>query len=216
MAQDKKKKFNFIITEEMVNRAESYMPLARKVALAKTIAPDCIYTAEITTQTLEANKVLALPQICLENILTKQLYLMQIFLTEYLHIELPKGEDGKELEFSTEIYDNFARNHPLNQLERLKTNPVVKDKVFDIIADYKEFKKLLDIEIYNLRLARNDAWERALAGIGVITTPDAIQKMQAELEKLNATIAKGKATAAKAKKTANTRALKNEVAKEQK
>lgn len=215
MAQKVKKNFNLIITEEMIQRATSYVPLARKIALAQTIAPECVYAAEITTQTLEANRVLALPQIYLENVTVKQLYLMQVFLTEYLLIEIPKDENGNELDFNTEVYDAFACTHPLNQLERMKTNPVVKDKVFDILADYKEFKKLLDIEIFNLRTARNDAWERALAGIGVISSPEAIKKMQSELEKLNATIAKGKATAAKTKKTASTKALKQEVVKAQ-
>lgn len=202
-------KFNFIITEEMVKRATKYVPLAEKMGFIAAYAPDCLKEVEISVQKLQSDSLLALPPLWAENIQFKQMYLLRGFLEMYLHIEVAKNFTSKE-------YDKYAAFHPFNQLERLKNNPELKDIVFDILADFKELKKLFDIEIYNLKSARNDGMERFLAGVSIIASPEAIQKMQAEIEKLNTTIARGKATAAKTKKIADTKALKQEVVKEQK
>lgn len=209
MAQDTKKNFNFIITEEMVKRATRYVPLAEKMGFIAAYAPDCLKEVEISVQKLQSDSLLALPPLWAENIQFKQMYLLRAFLEMYLHVEVATDFTSKE-------YDKYAAFHPFNQFERLKNNPELKDIVFDILADFKELKKLFDIEIYNLKAARNDGMERALAGISIISSPEAVQKMQAEIEKLNATIAKGKATAAKTKKIANTKALKQEVVNAQK
>lgn len=209
MAQDTKKSFKFIITEEMVKRAARYVPFAEKMGFITAYAPDCLKEVEISVQKIQGDSLLALPPLWSENIQFKQMYLMRAFLEMYLHIEVATDFTSKE-------YDKYAAFHPFNQLERLKNNPELKDIIFDLLADFKELKKLFDIEIYNLKAARNDGMTRALAAISIISSPEAIQKMQAELEKLNATIAKGKATAAKTKKVASTKALKQEVVKGQK
>ena len=174
----KKQKEPFIITEEMIEKATAYIPLAEKIAFAKTYAAECIEPVEIDVLNIQANETMALPSLYEENTLKKQLYLMQAFLTEYLHIAVPN-------EFTTEVYDEYAKTQPLNQLERWKTKgkPEIKDKVFDLLADYKALKKLLDGEIYKLVTARSDSVSRVLASITLMCDPETVKKMTAELQK---------------------------------
>ena len=172
----KNKDFKFEITEEMIQRAERYIPISQKVAFAETYAPECLRQVSITTQKLQSDTILALPQLYEESTLMKQLILMQGFLTLYLHIDT--GD-----EFTANKYDLFASFHPMNQLERLKTNPNIKDKVFDILADYKELKKIFEVELYNRKSTINDSVERILAGVAVINDPETLKKVMEELKK---------------------------------
>lgn len=187
------KNFKFAISEEMIEKADSYIPLEKKVSFAKVWAEQCLEEVEISLQKMEADTLLALPPVWQEKTMIKQVALMYGFLSLYLHIEVPD-------DFGVQAYNKFGRWHPFNQMERLKTNPRAKDKVFDIIDDFKELKKFLDIEIYNLRMARNDGWTRALAGISTISSPEAVKALSAEMEKLTATIEKGKKTAKQTRK----------------
>lgn len=179
------KKFNFVITEEMVKRAEEYIPLAQKIAFVEVYAGECLKPVKISTQKLQSDALLPLPQLYEEDLLQKQLVLMKAFLEMYFHVEVPS-------EFSCKEYDKFAKSHPMNQLERLKNLPSIKDKVFNIISDYKELKKLFEIGIYNRKASHNDGIERALAGITVINDPETMKKVIEELKKAQPQLAKKK------------------------
>lgn len=169
--------FDFKITEDLIKKATSYVPIEKKVAFCKARATECLEAVEISALKIEADSLLALPPVWQENTVLKQLVLMYGFLTMYLHVDVPE-------DFDTATYNLYAQSHPINQLERLKTNTAIKDKVFDIIADFKDLKKILDIEIFNLRTARNDGWERALAGIATISSPDTIKEMLENMQKI--------------------------------
>ena len=166
----------FTITKEIIEKATDYIPLAEKQAIAKVIAENSIEPIEMSVLSVQADSTLALPQRYEENWLLKKLYLAQYFLTEYLHIESSEN-------FSVKDYDNFFNAHPFEQLERLKRNKEIADKVFDILADYGELKKLTEVEIYNAKAARNDTLERFLAGITVLSTPENLEAMVKELKK---------------------------------
>lgn len=170
----------FIITEEMIKNATDYIPLAAKQAIAKSIAENSIQPIEMSVLKAEADSTLALPQIYEENWLLKKMYLAQSFLTEYLHIELP-------VTFGVKEYDEYFASHPFNQLERMKSKVATPDentrnKIFDILADYDELKKLVNTEIANEKAARNDVAERVLAAVTVGTTPEFIEKLSNELK----------------------------------
>ncbi len=173
----------FIITEEMVEKATAYIPLADKVAFAVVTAKECIEPVEIGVLNIQANETMALPSLYQEDTFKKQLYLMQAFLKDYLHIAVPD-------EFTADVYDEYAKDQPLNQLERLKTKgkPETKDKVFDLLADYKALKKLLDSEIYKLVSARNSTLDRFLASVTLMSDPETVKKMVAELQKVTAQV----------------------------
>lgn len=186
----------FTITKEIIEKATDYIPLAEKQAIAKVIAENSIEPIEMSVLSVQADSTLALPQRYEENWLLKKLYLAQYFLTEYLHIEASEN-------FSVKDYDNFFNAHPFEQLERLKRNKEIADKVFDILADYGELKKLTEVEIYNAKAARNDTLERFLAGITVLSTPENIEAMTKELKKATEQLstAKKKTTNKVAEKT---------------
>ena len=179
------KKFNFVITEEMVKRAEEYIPLAQKIAFVEVYSGECLKPVDISTQKLRSDALLPLPQLYEEDLLQKQLVLMKAFLEMYFHVEV-------SAEFGCKEYDKFAKSHPMNQLERLKNLLSIKDKVFNIIADYKELKKLFEIGIYNRKASRNDGIERALAGITVINDPETMKKVIEELKKAQPQLAQKK------------------------
>lgn len=168
-------KKKFYVTEEMLRKANDYVPLNKKVAIAKIIAPKCIEKSKTAEQNQKGLEFLALPTLWVDDIETKNLYTMSILLSEYLNEKIPE-------DFTDEIYDEYASAHILNQLERFKSNAVLKDKVFDLLNDFRDFKKILDIEIFNEKEVRNDPVARLSAAISIISNPENIKKMQAELE----------------------------------
>lgn len=181
-------KFIFEITPEMIKVAKSYIPLSEKVAIAKAVAEACIEPLETSVLSVQADNTLALPKQYEENIYLKKLYLAQYFLSEYLNIQLPENFTGAD-------YDKFFASHPMNQLERMKGSTELKNKVFDILADFKELKKIVDIEIYNAKAARNDGLERLLAGITVVSTPENVEALVKELKQATDNLATARETA---------------------
>ena len=169
-----KKKFN--VTEDLLRNASDYIPLSRKVAIAKVIAPKCIAKSKTAQQNQKGLEFLSLPTLWVDDLETKNLYTMSVLLTEYLKIEIPE-------EFTDETYDEYASTHILNQLERFKSVLSLKDKVFDLLNDFRDFRKILDTEIFNEKEVRNDPVARLSAAISIISNPENIKKMQAELEK---------------------------------
>lgn len=171
------KKELFIIDEEMIKKATSYIPLATKKAIATALADACLIAVDKTTENIATETQLPIPQLYKEECGAKQLYLMYYFLTEYLHIAVSD-------EFMEEEYDYYASSHIFNQLERFKTaDKEIKDKVFDILYDYKELKKMLDTEIFNLKESRNSLLDRLQNFLDLFADPETIKKLSAELQK---------------------------------
>jgi hypothetical protein len=144
--------------------------------MAKAIAPKCIEKSKTAEQNQKGLEFLALPTLWVDDLETKNLYTMVVLLTEYLKIKVPD-------DFTDEIYDEYASTHILNQLERFKSNLALKDKVFDLLNDFRDFKKILDTEIFNEKEVRNDPVARLSAAISIISNSENIKKMQEELEK---------------------------------
>lgn len=172
MAQDK-----FIITEEMIANATSYLPHADKKAISAVIANDCLEVVDVTLEGIVQKAAIPLPQLYKERCGAKHLYLMYYFLTKYLHIEI--AED-----FDESLYDYYAGSHIFNQLERFKSGNVeIKNKVFDILYDFKELKKMLDTEIFNLKENKNDGIERLSASFSLLSTPENVKALNGLLQK---------------------------------
>ncbi len=169
----------FKITEEIIIKSNDYIPLADKIAMAKIIAEECIKPVEIGVQKIQSDEFLTLPQLWEENILLKQIYLMKFLLENYLNINVSEN-------FNSQEYDKYAKDHVINQLERFKyENTEYRYKVYDLLTDFKEFKKYLDIEIYNLKSNKNNGLERFFAGITILSNPENIKKMVNELDALS-------------------------------
>lgn len=169
-------KKKFVVTEEMLRGANDYIPLARKIELSKMIAPRCIEKSKTADQNQKGLEFLSLPTLWVDDLETKNLYIMSVLLTEYFKMQLPD-------EFTDKSYDKYGEAHILNQIERFKGNVGVKDKVFDLLGDFNEFKKILNTEISNEKEVRNDPVARLSAAISIVSNPENIKKMQEELER---------------------------------
>lgn len=178
MANENKQEQLFIVTEDMITQASAYLPLADKRAIAKVVAKACLEPVDAITEQIATETMIPLPQLYTEKCGAKQLYLMYYFLTEYLHIKV----DG---DFDEVAYDYYASNHIFNQLERLKvgTAKEIKDKVFNILADYHELERLLNSEVYNQKETLNDSISRISAGFSLLSTPENVKALNDLLKK---------------------------------
>lgn len=143
----------FFITPEIIENAKTYIPLAEKVANAQEIAelvfaPDEPDESEEQTPAQTALELIGFRAVARENVIVKAVRLLGILVHDYLGIEFT---DEKPFD-----YDEYASSHILNQLERYKSFAEYRIKVFDLLADYKEYKKIIEAEIYNERTVRND------------------------------------------------------------
>lgn len=194
----KEHKEPFVITEEMIANATCYLPLSDKRAFVEVMAKNCLEAYDVSLDEIAQATAIPLPQLFKEKCGQKQVYLMYHFLTEYLHIDFPN-------DFGDDEYDYYAGSHIFNQLERFKSKDAeIKNKVFDILYDFKELKKMLDTEIFNLKESLNDGVERISSSIGLLSTPenvkalnDLLQKTMGEVEGKQKELTEKRATAKK-------------------
>lgn len=170
-------KEKFIITEDMIRNAESYISHARKKAIAKATAVACLEAVDKQTADISAETSLPIPQLCREECGAKLLHLMYFFLTDYLRLELDD-------EFTEEEYNYYASSHIFNQLERFKSGDVeIKNKVFDMLYDFKQLKSMLETEIYNLKETKNNGLDRIQSYLDLFSTPENVAKLNELMQK---------------------------------
>lgn len=138
------------ITVDMLKNANVYVPLMQKEKLANDIAPLCVAQVTLTMgetaypDRYQENEIMT--RMCTMGILA-QLYLKQDF-------GLPEGD----MQLAANVYDEWAGSHVMNQLERLKSvkDEGIKEKVFDLLYDYKSFVMMINHAIANLLSHKND------------------------------------------------------------
>ncbi len=159
-----------VLTKEQINQARTYMPIDEKMALSKVIAELCIEEKPVSSQNKASHKILSLPYLRMENLKLKQVQMMWVLLTKYLKMEVASP-------FTEVEYDEYAGSHIMNQLERFKSDFELKNLIFDMMSDYKEFEKLVNTEIYNLKCNNNDTVARFLATLEICSNPDNIKNL---------------------------------------
>ena len=168
----------FIITDEMIRGAESYIPFVDKLTIVSETAEACLEPVDKETAGIAMEAQLPIPQLYKERSGAKQFFLMYYFLTRYLHIKI------YEKSWTIEEYDHYASSHIFNQLERFKSGDVdVKNKVFDILYDYKQLKSMLEVEIYNLKETKNSALDRLQDSISLFASPENVAKLNELMKK---------------------------------
>lgn len=176
----------FVVTKDILRGAISYMPLKTKVEIAKDIADNCLKDIDTDEQNKIGESIISLPHLKGEDLAMKNILLLGQLLTYYFHLDIhDKDADGNDLDPFV-IYDYFCEGHLLNQIERFKSDPEVKDKVFDLLADYKDFKKIVETEIYNRKSNANDPIPRLSAAIAVMTSQETLTTIVSEIQKLGA------------------------------
>ena len=170
---------NHIITEEIILNAESYIPIEIKGSMARSFAESCISEVQITLENNGEKDVL--PPRYQENPQMKSLYGMMTLLDQYLHL-LEKDENG-DVTLTESEYDEWGRACVMNQLDRFKSskNIEVRNKVYDILDDYREFYRMLGVEITSLVANKNDGLSRFIDYFKASITPDMIKDVFSQL-----------------------------------
>ena len=162
-----------IITEEIILNADKYIPISTKSVLARTFAEDCISEVKISVDNAEGSDVL--PPRYQENPKMKSLYGMMTLLSNYLHVLKP--DENGDITFDASDFDELGSSCIMNQLDRMKSskNIDVRNKVYDILDDYREFYRMLGVEIAALVANKNDPLSRFLEYFKMSITPDMVK-----------------------------------------
>lgn len=191
----------FEVTKEMMERAQTYMPLQTKKELAETIARGCVRPMKrvrwdgvhVSDLSEPADDPSALPDLVEEDLALKMCMLQNVLLSWYFDVEMDEDK------VSFEQYDYYSGGHLLNQIERFKSDKDLKNKAFDLTEDFREFRKMVDTIIYNQKMNVNDPLKRFDAMLTVFASPDNLKALIAELQKAGDEVEK-KVKGAKKKK----------------
>lgn len=162
------------ITEDIILNANLYMPIAKKSALAQTFAEDCISKVEIKLNGDDSSSIL--PPRYQENPMMKSLYGMMTLLSDYLHM-LPTDDDGN-VSMDASAFDEWGEASIMNQLDRMKSskNPEIRNRVYDILDDYREFYRMLGVEISSILANKNDMLSRLMQYFQSEITADIVKE----------------------------------------
>lgn len=168
-----------VITEEMLRNARDYVPLAEKEAFVGAVAMNCY-----DSMTIGTGGENAVPPFYKENSGLKARYMMAALSELYFGIKFVPVSENDEWCMTEEQYEMWASGNPLNQIERIKRNSrdnALKDKCFDMVADYKALEKMLNSECYGLLKAMNDPVTRFTMLMEAQTTPEYVQSLMQSL-----------------------------------
>ena len=180
------------ISVEDIIKAKAYMPISIKEARARVLAMMCVERVDIPN-----DGILPMPPMWQENRMLRHQFLMGTLVSFYLGRELQKQkvvfntEHGKskevELDYlmDTDQYNEYAESHIMNQLERLKKNKEVGNKVYDICYDFKMFENMLLGAIKDKVEQLNEPCGRLMQMIQMQTTPETVENALNELNSLN-------------------------------
>lgn len=167
---------NFEITKETLlsPAARTYVPLREKEEICRKAAALCVTDAAMSFS-VGAAKVDLPDYHGRDSGLFNRLLLGALF-HRYLGQDID-GVSGDPDLFAADDYDRAASRHPLNTLTRMKGDPALRDRVYDLLADYKELREMADRAILDQLAAVNDPVGRYLAAQTMAMTPEAIQTL---------------------------------------
>lgn len=152
------------ITKEDIEQANTFLPIEIKAILSQTIAELSLDKVEMKTDADEA-----LPPMWKERRGTKELMLMGVFCRAYLNKDFKCNQiparDAKTGELTetecdyfmtSEVYNEWAGSHIFNQLDKLKKDKSIADKVYDILDDFYAFRNMVNGEIRDMVEEKND------------------------------------------------------------
>lgn len=178
------------ITQEDIKKANAYIPAEKKEALARLMAKLCTRIVENDASTDEN----PLPPVRVEDRLRRLQCLNGVLCGIYFGGSFEKDkmtvrrEDGGiedvEIEgvMSLRALNDWCEGHPKNQLERLKKEKAVANKVYDILDDFKLFEILLDRAIREEIEMQNDPAIRLAQILAVQMDPESLRKTLEEIQ----------------------------------
>lgn len=166
---------SFELTRDMIAAARAYLPLAEKAAFAADTAAKCCDVASAKISIGDTSELMV-PDMRVENPALRQRYLMGALYAKYFMVSFEPVE-GTDCLLSQDDYDRAAATFPLNQLERFKSDAAIRDKVFNLIRDYKDLERMVSAEINNTLAINNDVVMRLALSLSMSITPEALQQL---------------------------------------
>lgn len=176
---------DFVITKEILEAAEDYLPLAVKTSLAKQQAETIVQAGkEMTGIRTDGGNILPMPPRYFADEAARSILEMSIFTAMYLKCE--PVTDGK-IDLTIDQYDYYAGSHIFGQLNHLKgelgrTDPELKTKIINMVSDFNDYQKRLTAEIRALMTMYNDPVDRFMAMNAAMTTPEGMEGLLGELK----------------------------------
>lgn len=172
-----------ILTEDSFRKAVSYAPIAVKENFLDHCAMKCLQRVQVN---LDVDDETAMPNMYMEDTFMKSRYLMTALAVLYLGIPMKEIETevGDAWLMKRDEYDRWAMSHVLNQLERMKGKADLRDKVFDLLRDYRDLEKRLSTSIYSALNVMNDPANRIFQKIQMDTSSEALEAQKKNLAEL--------------------------------
>lgn len=174
----------FRITKEMMEKADTYIPIAMKEALACDVARICVKETGTIHPPIDVEPeetIFHLPPSYCESPSAKARVMMTLLLVMYLHV----WDEETPLLCEAEDYDKWAGAHVLNQLERFKAGEY-REKAFDILSDYREMEKYLNSAIYAVLREMNDPVTRFMSAMVEMSSSETMQNAMESIRKTQA------------------------------
>ena len=141
----------FTLTQQVMEGARDYIPLAVKEAWVADNASKCFDKLAITADDE------AMPPMYMVNTGLKSRYLMGALVGLYFGLEFSAESEDNAALMTVEEYDGWAGSHVMNQLERMKHDATYKYKAYDLMYDYKDLEKRFSTQITALMTVQNDS-----------------------------------------------------------
>ena len=162
---------DYRITEEDIRNANTYVPIGEKSEFVEWVGANRCFDGLSISYNEEP-----LPTMWRENHELKSRYMLTALLKMYLHKEVETLEDDEWL-MTRDEYDRWCKGHIFNTIERFKSNQSLRDQVFNLLYDYKDLEKRVNLELYGRLNVMNDLLLRAMQILGEQITPESLQQM---------------------------------------
>lgn len=167
------------LTKEIIENACDYIPLQRKHIWCRNVAT--VALQNVTLNGGEKDTAFATPDRYEENTMARQMALASALSVNYLKLY------PEETVLQEKDYDEILSSHLVNQLERMKGDRDVRDKVFNILYDFGELKKMLNTEIYSRLGHFNDTLGRFFVAISM-SDPQNLEQMSEDLKAIGVAV----------------------------
>lgn len=166
--------------KEVFSKANAYMPLMVKTEIVSHCAERCIDRVVVNTGEKFRGDT---PPMYRENGQRKRRYLLGILARAYLRLNFD-GCGGDRWLMSADDYDWVGGVQLINQIDRMKKqSDTLRDKAYDLLADYRDLEKMMNTEINANLSIMNDVVARMSMSAASAMTPESVQELVELAEK---------------------------------
>lgn len=173
-----------IAMKEVFINAKSYVPLMQKEEIVSYCAERCIDRVVVNTGEKFRGDT---PPMYRENGQRKRRYLLGILARAYLRLNF-EGCGGDRWLMSADDYDWLGGVQLINQIDRMKKqSDALRDKAYDLLADYRDLEKMMNTEINANLSIMNDVVARMAMSAASAMTPESLQELTEMAKELKQT-----------------------------